>query len=102
MVNYLLCLVCEHLAGKPQVSLVFFGESRAGFQIFQIQHRDSRPGDFGRSVRVPRNMFETFFMECFAPLFAAQYPRSLINQSWVLMRTSTQGPAKEPVSFLPR
>jgi len=61
VIDYLLGLVCEHLAREPQVVLVLLGKSGADFQFIQIPHRDRRRRHFGRPVRVSRNIIADFF-----------------------------------------
>ena len=66
VVDYLLGSVCEHLTRDPQVALVFLSKSRADFQIIQFPHRDRRPGNFPRSVRVSWNRFGGFYQGMFS------------------------------------
>jgi hypothetical protein len=37
MIDDLLRLAREHFASELQIALIFFGESRAGFQLLQVQ-----------------------------------------------------------------
>ena len=57
MIDDLLRLAREHFARELQIALIFLGESRAGFQLLQVQYRDRRLGNLGRAVRISRNMF---------------------------------------------
>jgi hypothetical protein len=70
-------LLGKHLAGQLQIALVFLIESNADFQILQLPHRYRRRRDFGRSVRVPVNMFRNALHPIFSfvEVFAWKLPR---------------------------